>query len=146
MKYNELHLRSIIKTVTVRVLFTMSHFLNGFIVSGTWIMGAQIAGAAAVVNAFLFWLHERSWNYLQWNRKPWDANLFYEGQPRTISKSISWRVIISINNFLIPYLITGSWKSAAAFLGIATLLNIVIYYSHERIWNRISWGKQVDEK
>jgi hypothetical protein len=26
------------------------------------------------------------------------------------------------------------------------LLNIVIYYSHERIWNRISWGKQVDEK
>ena len=65
MKYNELHLRSIIKTVTVRVLFTMSHFLNGFIVSGTWIMGAQIAGAAAVVNAFLFWLHERSWNYLQ---------------------------------------------------------------------------------
>jgi len=146
MKYNELHLRSIIKTVTVRVLFTMSHFLNGFIVSGTWIMGAQIAGAAAVVNAFLFWLHERSWNYLQWNRKSWDAKLFYEGQPRTISKSISWRVIISINNFLIPYLITGSWKSAAAFLGIATLLNIVIYYSHERIWNRISWGKQVDEK
>jgi len=146
MKYNELHLRSIIKTVTVRVLFTMSHFLNGFIVSGTWIMGAQIAGAAAVVNASLFWLHERSWNYLQWNRKSWDAKLFYEGQPRTISKSISWRVIISINNFLIPYLITGSWKSAAAFLGIATLLNIVIYYSHERIWNRISWGKQVDEK
>jgi hypothetical protein len=40
---------------------------------------------------------------------------------------------------------TGSWKAAAAFLTIATILNIIIYYSHERIWNRITWGKSSNE-
>jgi hypothetical protein len=31
----------------------------------------------------------------------------------------------------------------AAFLTIATIMNIVIYYTHERIWNRVTWGKDV---
>ena len=44
---------------------------------------------------------------------------------------------------MIPYLTTGSWKSAIAFLTIATIMNIVIYYTHERVWNRIGFGKDV---
>jgi uncharacterized membrane protein len=26
-------------------------------------------------------------------------------------------------------------------LTIATLLNIVVYYTHERVWNLVKWGK-----
>ena len=143
IKFNEPQSRSIIKTLTIRVLFTLSHFLNGFIVSGQWIIGAQIAGTATIVNMFLFWVHERIWNHWQWSRKSADILLFCDGQPRTISKSVTWRVVISLNNFMIPYIMTGSWKSAAAFLGIATVINIIIYYTHERVWNRVKWGKQV---
>ena len=142
VKFNEKHPRSLIKTLSIRVCFTLSHLVNGFIVSGAWIVGAQIAGVAALVNATLFWLHERIWNNTQWNRKPSCSLTFSEGQARTISKSITWRALITINNFLIPYLLTGSWKTAAAFLTIATIMNIVIYYTHERIWDRIVWGKQ----
>jgi len=145
MKYDEQQKRSIVKTLTIRVLFSLSHLINGFIVSGSWIIGAQILGVAAVVNMALHWAHERAWNKAQWNRKPKDNLLFLDGQPRTISKSITWRVLITVNNFVIPYMLTGSWKAAAAFLTIATIMNIVIYYSHERIWNKISWGKNINE-
>ena len=141
-KFNETQHRSIAKTITVRVLFTLSHLLNGFIVTGQLMLGAQIAGVATLVNMLLFWAHERAWNFVQWNRKPGDTKMFVDGQPRTISKSVTWRALITINNFVIPYLITGSWKSAAAFLGIATVLNIIVYYSHERVWNLVKWGKQ----
>lgn len=141
-KFTETHKRSVAKTLTVRVLFTLSHLLNGFIVTGQLVLGAQIAGVATLVNMFLFWAHERCWNFVQWNRKPGDSKMFLDGQPRTISKSITWRAVITINNFMIPYIMTGSWKSAAAFLGIATILNIIVYYTHERVWNKISWGKQ----
>jgi uncharacterized membrane protein len=143
MKYTETQLRSIFKTLTIRVLFSISHLVNGFIVSGSWIIGAQIVGIAAVINMGLHWAHERAWNYAQWNRKPKDNLMFLDGQPRTISKSITWRALITFNNFMIPYLTTGSWKSAIAFLTIATIMNIVIYYTHERVWNRIGFGKDV---
>lgn len=141
MLYKETHARSIAKTLTIRVLFSLSHLLNGFIVSGSWIVGASIVGVAAVVNMTLHWLHERVWNWVQWNRKPEDNAFFKDGHPRTVSKSVTWRALITINNFMIPYLMTGSWKQAAAFLTIATIINIVIYYSHERLWNMVKWGK-----
>jgi len=139
--YNETHARSIVKTLTIRVLFSLSHLVNGFIISGSWIIGAQILGVAAVINMTLHWLHERGWNWFQWNRKPEDDRFFKDGHPRTISKSITWRALITCSNFLIPYFMTGSLGKALAFLTIATFMNIVIYYTHERVWNKVSWGK-----
>jgi uncharacterized membrane protein len=68
--------------------------------------------------------------------------MFVDGQPRTISKSVTWRLLITFNNFMIPYLTTGSWQSAVQFLALATLFNIIIYYGHERIWNLFAWGKK----
>jgi len=141
MSFSESHPRSVAKTLTVRVCFTLSHILNGFIVTGSWMTGVTIASVAVLINMILFWAHERTWNWVQWNRNPKDGLFFVDGHPRTISKSITWRAVITINNFLIPYLTTGSWKAALAFLTIATLLNIVVYYTHERVWNLISWGK-----
>jgi uncharacterized membrane protein len=103
--------------------------------------GVTIASVAVVVNMILFWAHERGWNWIQWNRNPKDGMFFVDGHPRTVSKSITWRVLITINNFMIPFLTTGSWKAALAFLTIATILNVVVYYTHERIWNSFKWGK-----
>jgi uncharacterized membrane protein len=141
-KFNETQSRSIAKTLTIRVCFSLSHLLNGFIISGSWIVGAQILGVAAVINMTLHWLHERGWNWFQWNRKPKDDKFFKDGHPRTISKSITWRALITCSNFLIPYFLTGSLGKALAFLTIATFMNIIIYYTHERVWNWIKWGKQ----
>jgi len=146
MKFIENHPRTIAKVISWRVLLTISHIVNGFIVSGSWATGLQIAGLAAVINSVLYWAHERGWNFAQWNRKPKDGLMFFEGQPRTISKIITWRVLITSSNFLIPFIMTGSWGSAAAFLGIATIVNVALFYSHERIWNRIVWGKVADVK
>jgi hypothetical protein len=141
-KFTETHQRTVAKTLTVRVLFTLSHLLNGFIVTGALALSAQIAGVATLINMFLFWAHDRAWNYAQWNRKPGDTKMFIDGQPRTISKSITWRGLITASNFLIPYFMTGSMGKALAFLTIATILNIFVYYTHERVWNRVTWGKK----
>ena len=145
MKYLEMHRRSLAKTITVRICFTLSHLLNGFIVTGTLIAAAQIASVATLINMFLFWAHERVWNWFQWNRKPEDDRFFKDGHPRTISKSITWRLLITTSNFLIPYLLTGSIGKALAFLTLATIFNAIIYYTHERVWNRFSWAKTIKE-
>lgn len=144
MKFTEKLNRSFAKVVTWRILLTISHVVNGLIATGSFILGLQIAGLAAVINSVLFYVHERAWNRAQWNRKLTEIN-FAEGQPRTVSKILTWRVLITASNFVIPFIITGSWGQAVLFGGMATVVNMLLFYLHERVWNRASWGKLVSE-
>lgn len=138
--FTESRTRTILKVITWRVLLTISHVVNAFIITGSLITGLQIAGLAAVINSVLFWLHERAWNFAQWNRKE-NGELYTEGQPRTLSKIITWRIAITLSNFFIPYIMTGSFGAAALFTGVATVVNMFIFWSHERVWDKISFGK-----
>lgn len=143
MKFLETHTRSVTKVVSWRVLLTASHTINGFIATGSLAIGLQIAGWALVINSVLYWLHERAWNWMQWNRRLQDGKLFKEGHPRTTTKMITWRVLVTFSNFFIPFIITGSWGAAALFAGLATVVNMALFYGHERIWNLVNWGKRV---
>ena len=59
---------------------------------------------------------------------------------RSFVKAISWRVLASADTFLISYIITGklSWAGSITLLEIIT--KTLLYYLHERGWNRITWG------
>lgn len=144
-KFKEKHPRTLVKVITWRILLTISHVVNGLIVTGSILMGLKIAGLAAVINSVLFWAHERSWNLAQWNRRDQTDKVFVEGQFRTISKIVTWRVLITASNFLIPFIMTGSWGSAAIFAGMATVVNMFLFWIHERGWNIIKWGKTKTE-
>lgn len=142
MKYSENQFRSLAKTISWRVLLTISHIINGFIATGSIMMAFKIAGLATIINSVLYWLHERAWNRLEWSRRDDPTRAFVEGQPRSIAKVVSWRVLITISNFLIPFMLTGSWGAAAIFTGLATVINMTLYWGHERIWNFFPWGRR----
>jgi uncharacterized membrane protein len=146
MKFIETHNRTIAKSVSWRLLLTISHFINGFIVTGSIAIGLQIAGWSALLNTVLYWLHERTWNYFQWNKKPADGVFFQDGIPRTTTKMITWRLIVNFSNFFIPYFMTGSWGQAGAFFTIAVVVNMAIFYLHERGWNLVKWGRSASQQ
>jgi uncharacterized membrane protein len=143
MKFVEQHSRTIAKTVSWRILLTISHFINGFIVTGSIAMGLKIAGWSLIINSGLYWLHERAWNFFQWNKQPADNLFFQDGHPRTTTKMITWRLIVNFSNFFVPFFMTGSWGQAGAFFTIAVFVNMALFYGHERVWNRVKWGKTV---
>jgi len=66
---------------------------------------------------------------------------FQERIPRSLGKVITWRIILSIQYFIIGYATTGSLAKAAGLVGITTVVNSAIYYLHERAWNKSNWGK-----
>ena len=70
---------------------------------------------------------------------------FIERLNRTLVKVISWRVVITASNFLLTYFLTGSWQTGLAFVGLATVVNTIVYALHERGWNYIQWGKTTKE-
>ena len=60
---------------------------------------------------------------------------------RSAVKAISWRVIGTADTFLISLLITGKPVTAASIAGFEVLSKTILYYFHERGWNKIQWGR-----
>ncbi len=61
---------------------------------------------------------------------------------RSIAKAITWRITASLDTFLIAWIITGSIELGGFIAGVEAVTKIFIYYVHERIWNRIKWGRK----
>ncbi len=59
---------------------------------------------------------------------------------RSLVKSIVWRIICIIVSVFTTLLLTGSWDIAVAVGSIYNAVTMVLYYFHERFWNRINWG------
>ncbi len=60
---------------------------------------------------------------------------------RSIAKALSWRVIGTLDTLLISYILTGEVVLAASIASIDFLTKMALYFFHERIWNKINWGK-----
>ena len=61
---------------------------------------------------------------------------------RSLVKTVSWRLTGSGATFLISYLIAGDFAVAGTIAVIQLISNTVLYFIHERIWNKIGWGRQ----
>ncbi|MEO9965613.1 MAG: DUF2061 domain-containing protein [Reichenbachiella sp.] len=63
-----------------------------------------------------------------------------DSRVRHIAKSVTWRIIASTTTFSLTLAFFGKAEIALAswLTVIETLLKIVIYYFHERIWFRLS--------
>lgn len=59
---------------------------------------------------------------------------------RSIAKTISWRLIGSGAVFAISFLMTGNFAIAGSIASIQFIVNTILYFVHERIWNKIHWG------
>ncbi len=65
-----------------------------------------------------------------------------ESPIRSILKSISWRVVGTIDTVLISWLVIGDISLAFAIGSVELITKMILYFFHERMWNKIKWGKQ----
>ena len=63
-----------------------------------------------------------------------------EKRVRSLVKALSWRLIAVVVLGLVSYIFTGSIKESGLITGVYTILQIFVYWVHERIWQRIRWG------
>ena len=60
---------------------------------------------------------------------------------RSILKAISWRVVATLTTITIVYLFTRKFVLSLEVGGLEVILKIIFYYTHERIWESIDFGK-----
>lgn len=65
-----------------------------------------------------------------------------DGKRRSILKAVSWRITGTLDTFVLSFLITGKLSHASAISLTEVITKIMLYYVHERIWNKITWGRR----
>lgn len=61
---------------------------------------------------------------------------------RSIAKAISYRVVIVVLDFAAIYMLTGKTEVAIGFMIVSNIYTTVAYFLHERLWARLTWGRE----
>ena len=60
---------------------------------------------------------------------------------RSLTKAITWRITGTIDTFVISWVITVELLLASGIALTEILTKVFLFWTHERVWNRINWGK-----
>ena len=55
-----------------------------------------------------------------------------------VAKTISWRVIGTLDTIILSGIITGSWEVGMAIGGVELITKMILYFLHERAWYKFS--------
>ena len=60
---------------------------------------------------------------------------------RSIAKALSWRVTGTLDTVVVSYFVTGKIGLALSIGFVELFTKIGLYYVHERVWNRVAFGR-----
>ena len=60
---------------------------------------------------------------------------------RSLTKAVTWRITGTIDTFVISWIITGEPLLASGIALTEIMTKVFLFWTHERVWNRINWGK-----
>lgn len=130
--------RHIAKTITWRIVGTLDTIFLAWLISGNPLTGLKIGFAEVITKMILYYFHERLWfkGELKITAGKWSS------RKRHIAKTVSWRVVGTVDTMLLAWIITGSPLTGVK-IGLAEIITkMVLYYLHERTWYRIDFGLQ----
>lgn len=59
------------------------------------------------------------------------------GRVMSAAKAVSWRMVGTVDTLIISYFITGKAGVAFSIASIEVLSKMILYYFHERVWERV---------
>lgn len=57
---------------------------------------------------------------------------------RHIAKTVTWRVIGTIDTIVLSWIVTGNMAVGLTIGGVEVITKMVLYYLHERAWYKLS--------
>jgi len=134
------NLRIIVKTLSYRTTVAISIFLTALLMNYSSGFGLTFVIVSYTIGSVSFWIQEKIWNLFRWQIV--DGN---DTKLRSFTKTITWRVWSFIILFIIGQLLGLSAQDSFEWTIVTNILFIVVHYIHERIWNRVLWGKRIEE-
>lgn len=60
---------------------------------------------------------------------------------RSILKTISWRTLGTIDTIIISWFVVGDINFAVTIGGVEVFTKMILYFFHERAWNKTNFGR-----
>ena len=122
--------RHIAKAITWRIVGTIDTIILSWIISGNPFTGLKIGLAEVVTKMLLYYLHERVWF------KVYIAN----ANKRHLLKTITWRIVGTIDTMTIAWLITGNPLTGFKIGMAEVVTKMLLYFLHEKAWYKTNYG------
>jgi uncharacterized membrane protein len=144
----ETHQRSVIKALTWRVLATLDTTIISYFLTGNIVIAISIGVFETIAKIFIYFIHERAWNYVKWGKRVFDLDKTKteDTKKRSISKAVTWSILGAFITIAIAYILTVPIKTAISIGIIEIFTRLIIYFLHERVWNKVIWGKEKKNK
>jgi uncharacterized membrane protein len=126
------HGRALAKGVTWRVIGTLDTFLWSWLITHQPVSAGAIAGSEVATKIALYYIHERIWRLIR---------VAPDSHVRSFVKAVTWRVVGSLDTFLLSLLFTGRGDYAVSIATAEAMTKVVLYYLHERAWRLVRWGR-----
>jgi len=65
-----------------------------------------------------------------------------ETPARTFVKAVTWQAVGILVMAITSFAVTGSWWKATVLSMSSCVIGLFVYLLHERIWQRVTWGRQ----
>ena len=66
--------------------------------------------------------------------------MMFASKQRSLLKTISWRIVGTLDTMALGWIITGSPLVGLKIGGLELVTKFVLYYFHERLWIRNKYG------
>ena len=124
------HKRHIAKTITWRIVGTIDTVLLSWFITGNPLIGLKIGFSEVFTKMILYYFHERAWLNVT----------IKESRKRHLIKTVSWRVIGTLDTVILSWIISGNPLTGMKIGGLEVITKMALYYYHERAWYRINFG------
>ena len=125
--------RHIAKTITWRIVGSIDTFILATFFSGSFETGGWIAITEVITKTILYYFHERVWYSYNWKKRN-------RNRKRHLSKTISWRMIGTLDTLFLSWVFTGSPLTGVKIITGELITKMLLYYLHERVWYASNWG------
>ncbi|WP_062056262.1 DUF2061 domain-containing protein [Aquimarina longa] len=74
-------------------------------------------------------------------RTTYENDKLSEKPIRSIVKAVSWRIVGTVDTLIVSYILTNEIAVATSIASIDFITKMILYFFHERVWNRIKWAR-----
>lgn len=122
--------RHILKTISWRLIASFDTTVISWFLLGDWALGVKIGLFEIITKMTFYYLHERLWFKSSINNS----------NKRHIFKTISWRIIGTLDTILLGWLITGNPLKGLKIGSFEVITKMLLYFIHEKVWYRFNYG------
>jgi len=122
--------RHLAKTITWRAIGTLDTIVLSWVITGNPFTGLKIGFSEVITKMILYYFHERVWFKID----------IKESRKRHLFKTLSWRVIGTLDTIILSWIITGNVITGLKIGTFEVITKMILYYLHERTWYRINFG------